>query len=157
MIEIFIDADACPVKTETYRVAQRYGLTVFVVANSFIQTPMDPLIQRIIVGDGFDAADDWIADKAHPMAIVITSDIPLASRCLAAGAAVLGPTGRAFTEASIGMAMATRALMQDLRAMGEASGGPKPMDQRARSDFLQALDRIVVGLRRSTQTTLNPL
>src|SRR6516164_4856789 len=123
---IFIDADACPVKEEVYRVAARYGLKVFVVANSFIRTPRDASIELVSVGQGFDAADDWIAERATPQDIVITSDIPLAGRCLKAGAVVVAPNGKPFTESSIGMALAMRELMSDLRAMGEAKGGPPP-------------------------------
>jgi uncharacterized protein YaiI (UPF0178 family) len=147
-ITLYIDADACPVKDECYRVAQRYGARVFVVANAFTMTPTDPLIERVIVDKGFDAADNWIAERAHPAAIVITADIPLADRCLKAGATVIGPTGRPFTQASIGMALANRALMADLRAMGEVSGGPKPMAKTDRSRFLSALDEAMVRLQR---------
>jgi uncharacterized protein YaiI (UPF0178 family) len=146
---IYLDADACPVKAEIYRVAQRYGLRVHVVANAFIATPRDPLIERVLVGDGFDAADDWIAARAGPSDIVVTADIPLAGRCVAAGAAVIGPTGRRFTTDSIGTALADRELMVHLRAMGEVSGGPKPMAQRDRSRFLSALDEAAVRLRRA--------
>jgi uncharacterized protein len=148
-IQIYVDADACPVKSEVYRVAGRYGLKVWVVANSFMAVPADPSIERVLVTDGFDAADDWIAERAAPGAIVITADVPLAGRCVKAGAAVIGPTGRPFTEASIGMAVATRNLLQDLRAMGEATGGPKPFSPRDRSRFLSALDEAVVRLRRA--------
>jgi len=148
-LQIYVDADACPVKAEVYRVAGRYGLRVWVVANSFMNVPADPLIERVVVADGFDAADDWIAARAAPGAIVITADVPLAGRCVKAGAAVIGPTGRPFTEASIGMAVATRNLLQDLRAMGEATGGPKPFSARDRSRFLSALDEAVVRLRRA--------
>jgi uncharacterized protein YaiI (UPF0178 family) len=149
LIQIYVDADACPVKGEVYRVAGRYGLKVWVVANAFINTPLDPLIERVLVTDGFDAADDWIAERAAPGAIVITADVPLAGRCVKAGAAVIGPTGRPFTEASIGMALATRNLLQDLRAMGETTGGPKPFSARDRSRFLSALDEAVVRLQRA--------
>src|ERR1700712_4568278 len=114
-ITIYIDADACPVKDETYRVAARYGLHVTVVANSFLNVPREPWIERIVVGGAPDAAGDWIAERAGPDAIVIPADVPLASRCVKAGAAVLAPTGKAFTDASVGMAHATRNLMQDLR------------------------------------------
>jgi uncharacterized protein YaiI (UPF0178 family) len=148
-IEIYVDADACPVKEEIYRVAGRYGLRVHVVANGFINIPRDPLIQRVLVTDGFDAADDWIAARAGTGSIVITADVPLASRCVKAGAAVIAPTGRAFTEASIGMALATRNLMQDLRASGAVTGGPKPFSARDRSSFLQALDQAVERLKRT--------
>jgi len=149
MIEILVDADACPVKDEVYRVAGRYGIKVFVVANSFMMIPDSPLIERVLVTDGFDAADDWIAARAGPHAIVVTTDVPLASRCVKAGAAVLAPTGRAFTMASVGMALATRNLMEDLRARGEVTGGPRPFSKRDRSNFLSALDEAVVRLRRA--------
>jgi len=149
MSAIFVDADACPVKDEVYRVAARYGLKVFVVANSYLNVPRDPLIERVVVPDRFDAADDWIAERAGPHDIVVTADIPLAARCLEAGAAVLGPNGKSFTESGIGMALATRALMQDLRAMGEVSGGPRPFSGKDRSAFLQALDRAVIEARRA--------
>jgi uncharacterized protein len=148
-IEIYVDADACPVKEEICRVAGRYGLRVHVVANGFINIPRDPLIQRVLVTDGFDAADDWIAARAGTGSIVITADVPLASRCVKAGAAVIAPTGRAFTEASIGMALATGNLMQDLRASGAVTGGPKPFSARDRSSFLQALDQAVERLKRT--------
>ncbi|MEM8589705.1 MAG: YaiI/YqxD family protein [Pseudomonadota bacterium] len=147
-IEIYVDADACPVKAEVYRVAERYGLTVHVVTNAPIGVPRDPRIRLTIVGDGFDAADDWIAERAGPADIVITADIPLADRCLKARATVIGPTGKPFTMASIGGAMASRALMADLRAMGVATGGPKPLTQRDKSAFLSALDNAVVAIRR---------
>ena len=148
-IEILVDADACPVKAEVYKVAARHGVKVFVVANSFIAVPNEPLIERVVVGSGFDAADDWIAEKARAGTIVITADIPLASRCLKAGAEVIGSTGRPFTDASIGMALAMRDLMADLRAGGEMGGGPKPFSPRDRSAFLSALDRALVRLKRS--------
>ena len=148
-IEIFVDADACPVKEEVYRVADRYRLKVYVVANSFMLVPADPLIERVTVTAGFDAADDWIAARAGPGAIVVTADVPLASRCVKIGAAVVAPTGRAFTADSVGMALATRNLMQDLRAMGEITGGPKPFAARDRSRFLSALDETIVRLKRA--------
>ncbi|WP_332699869.1 YaiI/YqxD family protein [Bosea sp. (in: a-proteobacteria)] len=148
-IAIYIDADACPVKPEIYRVAERHRLRVFVVANSFMMVPREPWIERVIVSDGFDAADNWIAERASRGSIVITADIPLADRCLKAGADVIGPTGKAFTDASIGMALATRDMMEDLRAMGTASGGPKPFSPKDRSAFLQALDVAVQRLKRA--------
>jgi len=148
-IEIYVDADACPVKEEVYRVAGRYRLKVHVVANSFIAVPADPLIERVTVTAGFDAADDWIAARAAPGAIVVTADVPLASRCVRAGAAAVAPTGRAFTADSVGMALATRNLMQELRAMGEVTGGPKTFSRRDRSRFLSALDEAVVRLQRA--------
>ena len=147
-ITIFIDADACPVKDEIYRVAGRYGLKVFVVANGFINVPRDPLIERVIVPAGMNVADDWIAERASPGAIVITNDIPLADRAVKAGAEVLGANGRTFTAESIGMALATRNLMDDLRSAGETTRGPKPFAAKDRSAFLQALDQAVVKLKR---------
>jgi uncharacterized protein YaiI (UPF0178 family) len=148
-IAIYVDADACPVKPEVYRVAERHRLKVFVVANSFMQVPREPWIERVLVPGNFDAADDWIAERAARGAIVITADIPLADRCIKAGADVIGPTGKPFTEASIGMALATRDMMEDLRAMGTVSGGPKPFSQKDRSAFLQALDVAVQRLKRA--------
>ncbi|MBI3196555.1 MAG: YaiI/YqxD family protein [Rhodospirillales bacterium] len=150
-ISIYIDADACPVKTEIYRVAERYGLKVYVVSNSYINVPRDPRVERVVVGDGFDAADDWIAERAGPEDIVITSDIPLADRSLKKGAAAIGSTGVAFTTSSIGMAMANRELMSNLRAMGETTGGPRPMSQRDRSRFLSTLDETIQKLRRASR------
>lgn len=148
-IEIYIDADACPVKTEIYRVAERHKLKVFVVANSYIATPREDWIMRIIVDATPDAADDWIASRAARGAIVITSDIPLASRCVKANADVIAPTGKAFTQASVGEALATRNLLDALRSQGEITGGPKPFSSRDRSAFLSALDLAIVRLRRS--------
>jgi uncharacterized protein len=142
-IRIYVDADACPVKDEVYRVAGRHKLPVLVVTNSFIRVPQDPLIQRVAVAAGPDAADDWIAERANASAIVITADIPLASRCVKAGAAVLAPDGRTFTVDSIGMALAMRDLMTDLRSAGESTGGPRPFSPRDRSAFLSALDQAV--------------
>ncbi len=158
---IYIDADACPVKTEVYRVAERYGLKVYVVSNSYLGVPRSQLIELVVVSDSFDAADNWIAERAGPGDIVITADIPLADRSLKAGAAVIGNTGVPFTAASIGMAMANRELLSNLRAMGEVTGGPKPMSPRDRSRFLSALDEAVQKARRylSSQTSSkrNPL
>jgi hypothetical protein len=148
-IEIYVDADACPVKAEIYRVAGRHGLRTFVVSNAFLNVPRDPLVERVVVGSAFDAADDWIAERARRGAIVVTADVPLASRCVKAGADVLGPTGRPFTEASVGMALATRNLMEDLRASGEVTGGPRPFSPRDRSAFLQALDVAIQRLKRA--------
>jgi uncharacterized protein YaiI (UPF0178 family) len=142
-IEIFIDADACPVKDETYRVAQRYGLKSFVVANAFMQVPAHPLIERVIVDAGPDVADDWIAERAEAGDVVITNDIPLAERVLARGAAAITPTGRPFTKDSIGSAIATRALMEQLRSTGDITGGPKPFSRADRSQFLQTLDETI--------------
>jgi len=137
---ILVDADACPVKDEIYKVAYRTNVPVTIVSNSHFRVPAHPLIARVVVSDAFDAADDWIAEQAGPGAVVITSDILLADRCLKAGAVVLSPTGRAFTTASIGGAIATRAIMADLRAGGDQLGGPAAFTKADRSRFLQALD-----------------
>ncbi len=147
-IRIYVDADACPVKDEVYRVAGRYGLHVYVVSNGFLNLPREPWIERVVVGDKFDAADDWIAERVGPGSVVITADVPLASRCVKAGAMALSPTGKAFTDASVGMALATRNLMQELREAGAITGGPKPFSKADRSAFLGALDRAIVRLRR---------
>ena len=147
-ITIYVDADACPVKEEIYRVAARYGLKVFIVANSFIQTPRDPMVERSVVGALPDAVDDWIAARVSPGSIVITADVPLAARSIKAGADVVAPNGRSFTESSIGMAVATRNLMQELRESGIVTGGPNSFSSRDRSTFLSALDLAVVRLKR---------
>lgn len=148
-ITLYLDADACPVKDEAYRVASRHGVRTFVVSNSWLRVPAGPLIEMVRVSDGFDAADDWIAERAARGAVVVTSDIPLASRCVKAGADVLGPNGRAFTEASVHMALATRNLMEDLRAGGQVTGGPSAFSPRDRSAFLSALDLAFVRLKRA--------
>ncbi|HEX8166786.1 MAG TPA: YaiI/YqxD family protein [Beijerinckiaceae bacterium] len=148
-IAIYVDADACPVKAEVYRVAGRHGLKVFVVANAFMAVPREPSIERVTVGGGCDAADDWIAERASRGDVVVTADVPLAARCVKAGAAVIAPNGRTFDEASVGMALATRNLMQDLREAGAVTGGPKPFSPRDRSAFLSALDLAVVRLKRA--------
>src|SRR5258705_4992263 len=145
---IYVDADACPVKAEIYRVAIRHGLPVSVVAGNFIRVPQDPLIERIAAGSGMDAADDWIAERAGKGDIVITSDIPLASRCVKAGAEVIAPNGKPFTEQSIGMTLAVRNLMTDLRSSGEVTGGPKSFAPRDRSAFLSALDQTIRRIQR---------
>ena len=146
--EIFVDADACPVKKEIYKIAERHGLTVQVVANDIIALPREPWIKRVVVGDGMDAADDWIAERAGPGDIVVTADIPLASRCVKAGASVLGPDGRAFTVETVGLALATRNLKQELREAGTLTGGPSAFSQRDRSRFLSALHEAIVRLKR---------
>jgi uncharacterized protein YaiI (UPF0178 family) len=148
-ITIYVDADACPVKNEVYRVTARHGLKVIVVSNSPIAVPRDPLVERVVVAAGMDEADDFIAERAIRGDIVITADIPLASRCVKAGAAVIAPTGRVFTEESIGMALATRNLMDSLRSAGEITGGPKSFSPRDRSSFLSALDQAIVRLKRA--------
>ena len=149
-VTILVDADACPVKEEIYRVAWRHDVPVKVVSNSRLRIPDHPLIERILVSDGFDAADDWIAAVADARSIVITSDILLADRALKAGATVLAPNGKPFTMASIGPAIATRAIMADLRAGGDRIGGPPPFSRADRSQFLQALDTALVRLRRAS-------
>jgi len=140
---IFIDADACPVKDEIYRVAIRHGLPVSVVAGKFIRVPQDPLIERVAAGSGMDAADDWIAERAGHGDVVVTADVPLASRGVKAGAAVIAPNGKPFDADSIGMALAVRNLMTDLRSSGEQTGGPKSFDPRDRSTFLSTLDQTI--------------
>jgi len=145
---ILVDADACPVKEEIYRVAYRHEVAVTVVSNGGIRVPDHPLVSRIVVSTGFDAADDWIAERATPADVVITADILLADRCLKAGAGVLSPTGKPFTTSSIGNAIAVRAIMADLRAGGDAIGGPAPFSKTDRSRFLSALDEVVVKLKR---------
>jgi len=147
-IVIYVDADACPVKDEIYKVAGRYGLKVIVVANAYLRIPDSPLIERVAVDDGPDAADIWIAERTRRGDVVITADVPLADRCVKAGARVIAPNGRLFTRASIGMALATRDLMQDLRSSGEVTGGPRPFSKRDRSDLLSALDQAIVKLKR---------
>ena len=151
MVRILVDADACPVKDEVYRVAWRHEVPVAVVSNSRLRVPEHALIERVTVSDGFDAADNWIAEAADARCVVITADILLADRCLKAGAAVIGPNGKPFTGASIGAAIATRAIMADLRAgaVGDGIGGPPPFAKADRSRFLQALDEALVKLKRS--------
>jgi len=145
-VRILIDGDACPVKEEAYRVAFRREVPVQVVSNMRMRVPDHPLVERVLVSDAFDAADDWIAVQAGPKTVVITSDILLADRCLKAGATVLAPNGKPFTTASIGAAIATRAIMADLRAGGDVVGGPAPFARTDRSRFLQALDEALVRL-----------
>jgi uncharacterized protein YaiI (UPF0178 family) len=147
-LRVLVDADACPVKDEIYRVALRHEAAVTIVSNSRIRIPEHPLIDRIVVSDSFDAADDWIAEQADARTITITADILLADRCLKAGGTVLSPTGKPFTPGSIGGAIATRAIMADLRAGGEQLGGPAPFGKADRSRFLQALDAALVRLMR---------
>lgn len=147
-IQILVDADACPVKEEIYKVAYRTQVPVKLVSNAYLRIPDHPLLSQEVVSDGFDAADDWIADTCGPISVVITADILLADRCLKAGAVVIGPNGKPFTEASIGGAVATRAIMADLRAGGDQIGGAKPFSKEDRSRFLQALDSAIVTLKR---------
>jgi hypothetical protein len=145
-IRILIDADACPVKDEVYRVAYRREVPVRVVSNSWLRVPAHPLIERVVVSDRFDAADDWIVEQADARTVVITGDILLADRCLKKGATVIGHNGKPFTSASIGGAIATRAIMADLRAGAGVTGGPAPFAKADRSRFLQALDEALVRL-----------
>ena len=148
-LRILVDADACPVKDEIYRVAERHKVPVSVVSNAPFRVPTGPLVARVVVSGGFDAADDWIAERADARSVVVTADILLADRCVKAGATVLGPTGKPFTRASIGNAVATRAIMADLRAGAEGlMGGPPPFAKADRSRFLQALDEALVRLGR---------
>jgi len=146
---ILVDADACPVKDEIYRVAWRTEVPVTIVSNSHLRVPDHPLVDRVVVSDGFDAADDWIAEAASPTAIVITADILLADRALKAGATVIAPNGKPFTQSSIGAAIATRAIMADLRAGGDQHGGPAPFGKADRSRFLSALDEAIGRMKRA--------
>lgn len=150
VMKIFVDADACPVKDEIYKVAWRHDVPVVIVSNSPIRVPAHPLVERVVVSDGFDAADDWIAERAATGTVCITADILLADRCLKAGGQVIAPTGKPFTASSIGAAVATRAIMADLRAgaMGDAVGGPAPFSKADRSRFLSALDETLVRMKR---------
>jgi uncharacterized protein YaiI (UPF0178 family) len=148
-IVVLVDADACPVKPEIYRVAERHGLKVFVVANAPIAVPRDASIERVVVPGGMDEADHWIAERSRPGAIVVTADIPLASRSVKAGAVTIAPNGRVFTEDTIGMALATRNLMDDLRSAGGVTRGPPPFTPKDRSAFLAALDLAIVRLKRA--------
>ncbi len=148
MPKILVDADACPVKDEVYKVALRRNVAVVVVSNMRMRLPDHPLIERVVVSDGFDAADDWIAEAADAASVVITADILLADRALKAGATVLSPTGKPFTAGNIGTAIATRAIMADLRAGGDVIGGPAPFTKADRSRFLAALDETLVKLKR---------
>ncbi len=148
LLHIFVDADACPVKQEVYRVASRYRLDVTLVANSWMRVPNERWIALEVVEDGFDAADDWIVANVQPHDIVVTADIPLASRCLKEGARVIGSTGKPFTENNIGQAVATRDLLSELRGAGQITGGPPPLKKRDRSRFLQQLDNVIQSIRR---------
>jgi len=150
-IRIFVDADACPVKDEAYRVGERHGVPVIVVSNSYLRIPPSRLISQVVVEKDPDAADDHIAGHADSMSVIITSDIPLADRCLKAGAQVIAPNGKSFTPDSIGVAMANRALMQDLRSGGDIVGGPPPFEKRDRSKFLEALHEAIVQLVRKQE------
>ncbi len=148
-MQIYIDADACPVKQEVLRVAERHGLRVHMVGNSWLRLGDHPLVQQTVVPEGADAADDWIADHIAPGDLVVTADIPLAARCLKAGAAALGPGGKAFTEANIGITVATRDLMTHLRDSGEITGGPPAFGKKDRASFLNALEAAIQAARRA--------
>ncbi|MGI9403538.1 MAG: YaiI/YqxD family protein [Hyphomicrobium sp.] len=147
-MQIYVDADACPVKDEVVRVAERYGLPVHMVSNAWMRLAGSPLINRVVVEDGPDAADDWIAEHISSGDIAVTADIPLAARCIEAGAKVIGPTGKPFTESSIGMALAMRDLMADLRETGHVQGSNAPFTRQDRSRFLQALEQAIQDIRR---------
>jgi uncharacterized protein YaiI (UPF0178 family) len=147
-MDIFVDADACPVKDEVYRVARRCDLKVTLVANSWMRMPADHKFSLTVVSDASDAADDWIADRVGPGDIVVTADIPLAARCIKKEARVIRPSGKPFTEAGIGDTLAQRDLMAELRGAGLITGGPPPMQQRDRSNFLQQLDVLIQSIRR---------
>jgi uncharacterized protein YaiI (UPF0178 family) len=147
-ITIYVDADACPVKDEAVRVAERHGLAIHFVSNAWMRLPEGPLVNRVVVSDGPDAADDWIAERIGPRDIAVTADIPLAARCLEAGARVIGPTGKPFTGSSIGMALAMRDLSRHLRETGESKGYNASFTRQDRSRFLQALEEAVQAIRR---------
>ena len=148
MLHIFVDADACPVKQEVYRVAKRYDLRVTLVAGSWMRVPEEETLSLKVVGEGMNAADDWIVEHVEADDIVITADVPLAARCLEKGASALGPMGKPFTKDNIGSALATRDLLSALRDLGEVTGGPPPFDKRDRSRFLHQLDEAISTIRR---------
>lgn len=148
MLEIYVDADACPVKDEAVRVAQRHGLKVFMVSDGGVRPHPDPMVQIVVVTQGADAADDWIAEHVGPGDIVVTSDIPLADRCIKAGSRAMRPNGEAFTEDAIGMTLATRDLMTGLRETGQITGGPRPYSKQDRSQFLNTLETQVQAAKR---------
>ena len=149
MLEIYVDADGCPVKDEVYRVAGRYGLKVWVVANDWLRVPEDPLVTRVTVSEGLDRADDWIAERIGPGDVAITADVPLAARCVQRGARALAPDGRVFSADSIGTDLASRNLMTALREAGEIRGGGRPFTRQDRSRFLGALDGAIQAIRRT--------
>jgi len=149
MTEIYVDADACPVKDEIYRVADRHNLKVYIVSNSFMRLPHSPLIERVLVDDGPDVADDWIAENATPGDIAITADIPLAARCVRAGVTTISPAGKPFTDDNIAMTLATRNLMTDLRETSNTQTYNAAFTRQDRSRFLQALENAVQAIRRS--------
>ena len=147
-MHIFVDADACPVKQEVYRVAKRYALDVTLVSNTWMRIPDEPRIALEVVAAGLDVADDWIVEQLQPDDVVVTTDVPLADRCLKKGACAIKPTGKVYTEDSIGEAVATRDLLTELRSSGEITGGPPPLKQSDRSLFLQQLDNVIQAIRR---------
>jgi len=149
MLEIYVDADGCPVKEEVYRVAGRHGLRVWVVANAWLRVPDAPLVSRVTVSEGLDRADDWIAARIGPGDLAVTADVPLADRCVKRGARAIAPDGRVFTEASIGTDLATRNLMTALRDAGEITGGGRAFTRQDRARFLDALDREIQAIRRT--------
>lgn len=151
MLHIYVDADACPVKQEVFRVAHRCRLEVTLVANTSMRVPDESWISLEVVDGSFDAADDWIVEHVQPLDIVITADVPLASRCVKKGARVIGSSGRKFTDANVGQAVATRDLLADLRGAGEITGGPPPFSKRDRSRFLQVLDEVIQSVRREAR------
>jgi len=148
MTTIYVDADACPVKEEAAKVAARHGLAIHFVSNAFMRLPEGENVHRVVVPDGPDVADDWIAERITSSDIAVTADIPLASRCIKEGAHVIGTTGKPFTENNIGSALATRDLLSELRGAGEITGGPPPLEKRDRSRFLQTLDEVIQSVRR---------
>jgi len=154
VLHLYVDADACPVKQEVLRVAERYRLAVTLVAGSWMRVPASDLVRLQVVGEGMDVADDWIADRVEADDIVVTADIPLAARCLERGAAVLRPTGQPLSRDSIGPALATRDLLTQLRGYGEVTGGPPPFSRRDRSRFLAKLDEVVQAIRRRRGSAL---
>jgi len=156
LLHIFVDADACPVKQEVYRVTSRYCLEVTLVANTRMWIPNEQRIALEVVGNGFDAADDWIVEHVQSHDVVITTDIPLADRCLKKGARVLSPMGKPFTEDNIGRTLATRDLLSELRSAGEITGGPPPLKKRDRSRFLQQLDEVIQSIRRNHDAENHP-
>lgn len=149
MLELYVDGDACPVKAEALRVATRYRMTLHLVSGQGLRLGTDPLVNHVVVGDGFDAADDWIAERIGPGDIAVTADILLAKRCLEKGATVIGPNGRPFTQANIGGAIAMRELNSQLRDMGEIRGGGPAFSKQDRSRFLNALDAAVQAIQRA--------
>ena len=153
MLDLYLDADGCPVREESFKVAERYQMRVFLVANKHLQVPASERIKMVVVSGGFDAADDWIAEQAGPGDIVVTADILLAERCLKNQTRVLGPKGEEFTEDNIGSAIASRELMKNLRAFGEVRGGPAPMQKNNRSQFLGKLDQIIQNIKRHPPQT----